>query len=341
MRKAADALDRQALRSMTSVLDPIPWDEPWRDQVMEATRWYEHLDNARLFPEPQNGRIVREHIGPGPSGTQLFDLRGESAYRPTVDNHRVHHARQLANQTWHARLWTHGTSANHTVVALHGWRAGAYWMTETMLPVSSLLAAGFDVVAPVLPLHGPRALGPSGAGILGANVVRTAETLAQAVWDVRATVNEVVTMGAANISVMGISLGGLVAGLWGAIEPRLTALVAVSPAASLGALLWEHATPTERRRAQQRGMDAAWCEAALWRVSPLAYPLACGGGRALVISGDADAITPACHAKRLADHWGAHYVPVLGGHIAQWQRSHIHVTIQKHLAEQPGIVWHS
>ena len=87
---------------------------------------------------------------------------------------------------------------------------------------------GFNVLAPVLPLHGRRGTGGriSGIGMVSLDWVANVHAVTQAVWDVRRCLAWIRERGAPSIALHGISLGGYTAAMVAGLEDDLSCVIA-------------------------------------------------------------------------------------------------------------------
>lgn len=297
---------------------------------------------SRFFPAPEAPAVTLAPAGDGPLGTRAIDLAWPSAYEPFLPAARDLHARVAENRTAHARLWTSGRG-RPTIVLLHGWAGGNHWVTARAFVAPYWLRHGYDVAAFVLPYHGARAPGPSGALFPSPNPLWTNEGFGQAIHDLRALSRFLRDRGASAVGAMGMSLGGYTAALWasvagrppgalpggsasdgGALEHDLGGIdfaVAMIPAVSMAWLMWRHGEGNPMRRAAARaGVTEDLLADAFAVHAPTTRPPRLPGARLAVIAGRGDRITPPEHAEALARHWGVEVGWFPGGHLAQLGR---------------------
>lgn len=308
---------------MAATPSRVPLPDDVRKRVCELT---EHYDaTTELFSPPTIFEPVTELRGRGAT-----DLSFESTFRPTLPSYRDEHQRYAENLICHARRWSVG-AARPTVILIHGWSQGAYWMTERMLERALWQAAGFDVVAMQLPFHGQRApadtvhqagpapLGPrSGQLFPSPHIARTNEAFGQAIWDLRTLANFLRDSGAPSIGVAGVSLGAYTAALWASLDNTLDFVVALAPPVSLADLMQRHGGKSFAwRRAAKAGIDSELLAEAFAVHAPTTRPPAVAAGRRFVVAGRGDAVTPPDHAEALAKHWNTDVTWFAGGHLAQ------------------------
>lgn len=343
--RASAALDRGVVRVMERRMagparrrDAIPADAH-RRLVELAARYRDDTLGApsKFFPAPPAPTVDERAVGEA-FGARVWHLRWASGYRPFLVEHRDDHHRWVANHTAHARLYTMGRD-RPTMVVIHGWGGGAWWLEERAFVVGYWLARGFDVALFQLPFHGERAPDGAGAGprsgalFPSPNVMRTNEAFGQAIWDLRGLAAHLARRGAGPIGAMGMSLGGYTTALWASLEP-LAFAVAMIPAVELSALMWRHGddSPT-RRRAAAAGVSEDLLAEVFAVHAPTTRPCLVPHPARMIVAGAGDRITPPDQAERLRAHWGdcaIHWFP--GGHLAQVGRGDAFRAVRRQLA---------
>ena len=278
---------------------------------------------SAFFPAPAPAQVTRTRTGKGPHDSAVVDLAFPSEYRPFLASYRDEHARHRENLTAHARHWTLGPG-HPTVIILHGWGGGGYWMTSRSFAAEYWLRHGLDVVALQLPYHGQRAGSAlrSGALFLSPHVVRTNEAFGQAIHDLRALAGYLVGAGSPAVGVMGMSLGGYTTALWASLDDSLAFAVAIIPAVSMAELMWRHGEDSpSRRHAIKQGVSVDLLADVFKVHTPTTRPVRLAKERLAIVAGRGDRITPPEQAERLHAHWGGalHWFP--GGHLAQVGRA--------------------
>lgn len=354
LTSATAALDQGVKRAVARRLRPhgrtLPADA--RSRLLAVANRY--TTEALFSQRPGVPQVERVSAGRGPAGSRQWDVAFASEYRAVDPAYRDELLRYRENLTVHARLYTAagcgdaGTNGRPSsqpalpaIITLHGWGAGPYWMSERALDVGGWLDAGFDVAAMQLPLHGrrtPGGRGPSGALVIGANVARTNEVIGQAISDVRALAAYLVNAGAPAVAVIGMSLGGYLSALWARLDDHLRFVVALVPAAELGALLWGGTEDVNfQREALRNGIDRSLLSEALVAHSPLAGPSRLPRHALAVIGATGDRITGPEQAELLAGHWGIAPEWIAGGHLAQTGRTRALTKVRARL-RQAGLL---
>lgn len=187
----------------------------------------------------------------------------------------------------------HGAAMGRPALDLALFRAR--WLHEEL---------GLNVVLPVLPLHGPRALGlPRGTRFPAEDMLDNVHAAAQAVWDVRRVLSWVRAQEPnSRIGLNSISLGGYITSMVASLEDGLTCAILGVPVADLGDLMERHSglAPGDIRL---RGVAEAKLLGRV--VSPLTLtPRVPLEGR-FIYAGLADRLVrPREQVNRLWEHWG-------------------------------------
>jgi hypothetical protein len=191
------------------------------------------------------------------------------------------------------------------LVCLHGYRMG-----HPLIDLSAFHPHwlhrhhGFNLLIPVLPLHGPRRFGRSGDGFLGGDLLDTIHAEAHAMWDIRRMLAWVRAGTDAPIGVYGLSLGGYTTALLASLDDRLACAVAGIPATDFARTFFRHGGPWQERAALHAGLSEAKMVELFRVVSPLALtPKVPHEGRA-IFAGVGDRLVPPDQVRDLWRHWG-------------------------------------
>jgi pimeloyl-ACP methyl ester carboxylesterase len=295
-----------------------------------------------FFPAPDAPAVRVTPIGDGPLGTQVVDLAYPSDYQPFLPDGRDLVLRARENLTAHARWWTSGRG-RPTIVLLHGWGGGFYWVTERTFDLPYWLRHGYDVAAFTLPYHGARAPGSgalrSGALFPSTNPVRTNEAFGQAIYDLRGLAMFLRGRGASAVGAIGMSLGGYTTALWASVAGPgdvggLDFAVAMIPAVDMARLMWRHGEHSaERARAEKAGITEDLLAEAFAVHMPTQRPARVAPQARFVIAGRGDRITPPEQAEALARHWDVEVRWFDGGHLAQVGRGDVIRDVRRELGK--------
>ncbi len=209
-----------------------------------------------------------------------------------------------ANRTAHA--WVVRKNPDRPwLVCLHGYRMG-----QPMIDLSAFHPHwlhrhhDFNLLIPVLPLHGPRSIGRSGDGFIGGDLLDTIHAEAQAMWDLRRLLAWVRKGSDAPIGVYGLSLGGYTTALLASLDDRLACAVAGIPAADFARTFYRHGGPWQERAALHAGLSEAKMAEVLRVVSPLALTPKVPHAHRAIFAGVGDRLVPPDQVRDLWRHWG-------------------------------------
>lgn len=340
--EAAASLDRGVVSLMERRMrggTPRKLDDA-RARLLEVAARYEPAiaEPSLFFPVPERAEITETRAGDGPEHTRVTDLRFASSYTPYFAEYRDEHQGYAENLIAHARRYAIPGVTRPTIVMLHGWGGGAYWLEERAFVVPYWLRQGFDVVLFQLPFHGHRVPAGRARGAMfpSANVVRTNEAWGQAIHDLRALRGWLEDKGAA-VGVMGMSLGGYTTALWASLDDRLAFAVPIIPAVDFADLMWRHGEDSPaRRRAAKAGVSGDLLREAFAVHAPTTRAPKLAHERLMIVAGRGDRITPPDQAERLWKHWNEPAIHwFAGGHLAQVGRADGLRAIRRHLDALP------
>jgi pimeloyl-ACP methyl ester carboxylesterase len=169
-----------------------------------------------------------------------------------------------------------------------------------------LNARGWNAVLMHLPHHYSRVSRGhfNGALALTANLPRNAETLRQAVMEVRQLLEYLRRNGCQDFGMIGTSYGGWVGALVSFLEPGFRFIALLQPIADIEHAIWESpASTTIRKSLLAAGIEPGVSRRHAHLTSPLDGRPACEGNRVLIVGGAYDTITPPSILKRLAQAW--------------------------------------
>jgi len=341
--RASAAIDRGALRFMERSMrrsGPRSLPRDARKRLLQVAEWYGESTPSvaeSFFTSPPTPQVAERQRPARLNADRILDLSFASTYPVFLDHFREQYASYRENATAHARLFSRGT-ARPTVICLHGWGGGAFWLEERSFLVAYLLRIGLDVALFQLPFHADRTPAQarhSGELFPGQHVVRTNEAFGQAIHDLRALAAHLRERGAPHVGVMGMSLGGYTSALWASVDESVAFAFPIVPAVSMSTLMWRHGESSPaRRRAEKAGVTQELLDRAFAVHSPLARPVKLPPERLLIVAGRGDRITPPDQARALWRHWNRppiHWFP--GGHLAQLGRGNAFRAIRGRLTD--------
>lgn len=239
--------------------------------------------------------------------------------------------------TVHARLIEHEDGPRPWLMCVHGYRMGwPYLDFQLFSPGWLHHKLGFNLIMPLLPLHGLRKIGlRSGDGYFDGELLDLLHAEAQAMADLRACLawlrqnREVKKLG-----VYGISLGGLNASLLGCLDSGIDSLIAGIPLVDPALVFSLNAPRRLVRGLAEKSVDMDVIETLLAPVSPLHMPcLVKKEGRA-IIAGSYDRILPLAPIQRLQGHWDCPIQWYQGTHLSIRRERVVRQWLQEIWAEQ-------
>ncbi len=232
----------------------------------------------------------------------------ESSYEPWPEepgrDRWLSHER---NRTAHAWILRHPGEPRPWVLCIHGIRVGSPRGTLAFFRPGYLHhELGLNLLFPVLPIHGPRRIGPvSGDRVLSGDVMDTLHAASQAVWDIRRLIFWLHTHeDTPATGLLGHSLGGYVAALLCCLEDGIDYVVVANPAVDPSHLFWRNALSLATRYLKTAGVTEEKMDALLRVASPLAMRPLVNRERRTIFAGIADRVVPAVEASTLWRHWG-------------------------------------
>lgn len=144
----------------------------------------------------------------------------------------------------------------------------------------------------------------NGALALTANLPRNAETLRQAVMEVRQLLQYLRRNGCPDFGMIGTSYGAWVGALVSFLEREFRFVALLQPIADVEHAIWKSpASAAIRKSLLTAGIEPGVSRRHAHLTSPLDGQPACEGNRVLIIGGIYDTITPPSVLKRLARAW--------------------------------------
>ena len=307
-----ELLDRGILALMSGTSGfwarPRDVDAYVKEEVVRAVELYGEegwLDDPASYhvrpPELRHVEIKRAFGWP-----RHEHLRFESEYEPPAgDPGRERWLDYADNRTAHAFLMRQADESRPWLVTIHG-----YGMGHAIADFQGIRARhlhgtlGMNVVAYVMPLHGPRrTTGTFGSDLFTGGVANIVHGEAQAMWDLRRIFSWIRSRGATKIGVKGLSLGGYTAALMACLEDDLACAIAGIPACDFIDLFRRH-MPRDYGEIPAE-VEAFWSDArrVLSVISPLAMPPRIPRERRFIFAGLVDRLVPPAVVRELWEHW--------------------------------------
>jgi len=218
--------------------------------------------------------------------------------------------------------WRHHEPGHPVMLCVHGYGGGNLWVESLAFDAARFYWAGVDVAIYVMPYHGARASGRSGAAFFDLDLVRTNEAFARGIYEIRALVRHLRDEGTGPVGAFGMSLGAYTVALLASIERRLAFAVAMIPIVSFADRWWGEG---DRDPWVAMAIEHGWTLEAVRDVlrvhEPLSRRALVPRSRRLVIGARGDAICTPAQAEALWRHWERpriHWYP--GGHLLQLRR---------------------
>jgi len=267
--------------------------------------WIEKPELYHSAPPPLEKPEIRAARS---RGVDFEHLRFESGYEPHPDEPgRARWLGYAPCRTAHA--WVKRAPSSDAdrawLICLHGYQMGTPLVDfGAFRPEWLHHRLGFNLILPVLPMHGPRRIRRmSGDGFLAGDLLDTVHALAQTAWDLRRVVSWLRAQGVTQIGVYGLSLGGYSTALLASLEDGLACAIPGIPATDFARLSWKHGPPDSLRRAEEAGVGIGETLDLKKVVSPLALRPRVPHARRYLFGGSADQLVPPDLVRDLWLHW--------------------------------------
>ncbi|HVT35829.1 MAG TPA: prolyl oligopeptidase family serine peptidase [Nevskiaceae bacterium] len=217
------------------------------------------------------------------------------------------------------RILRHEGPPRPWIFCIHGYRMGEAWMDFGLFPPQVLHEKlGLNVIQPVLPLHGPRRIGPkSGDHFLDWDLLDLVYAEGQTLWDLRRTLAWLRAQEPdARVGVLGYSLGGYNASLLAAYEKQLDFVIAGIPVTDFSTALWRFIPTQHREFLESHGLTSKRYRDLLRVVSPLQVKPLLDKERLLIYAATGDRIVPPWHPLQLGKHWDVPITWYQGSHLS-------------------------
>ena len=281
-----------------------------RSELADARSLYAERDwltdpaSYHRTPPPLDDGVTIRAASAG--DTDFWHVRFPSEFEPWPDEPgRDRWMDYRPVRTAHAWMLLHSDQPRPWVVAVNGYRSGEPEMDMWMLNAHRLHRRwGLNVIAVVLPLHGPRAIGMSGSRVIHAGAMNTVFTVAQGAWDIRRVLSWVRDRHEApGTAISGISLGGYMAAMTAALDDDLAAVIAGVPESDLARGTRRQVEPLLPPFYEQWGLSWEPYQQILSVVSPLSLPCLVPAERRYIFAGLLDRWVRPGNVKTLWEHW--------------------------------------
>lgn len=272
--------------------------------VMEKYGW---LDNPATFHIPPEEPAAIELVEKTALGRQYQVLRFPSQYQPHEELPGAKSWMQYeSTHTVRARLFEHKEEGRPWLMCIHGYRMGWTYMDFQLFSPGWLHhKLGFNLIMPLLPLHGHRKEGfRSGDGFFEGDLLNLIHAEGQAQSDLRACIQWLHKQrSASRIGVYGISLGGLNASLLSSLETGIDSVIAGIPLVSPSRVFELNAPRRLVKLFEKRGVSTDTIEKLLKPISPLEMRNPLPRSAKAIVAGSYDRIVPLEPILDLHTHW--------------------------------------
>lgn len=273
-------------------------------EVLRRHGWLAEPAGYHLAPPPPaDPRTEQRRFG----RVRFEELTFSSGFEPTPDMPGAERWRSMAaNRQAHAYVMRHRRALDRPwLIHIHGFSMG---MPSDLAAFRSLhwhRDEGFNVLHPVLPLHGPRRTGKrSGDAFITLDYLNNVHGIAQAVWDVRRCIAWARQQGATSIVVHGVSLGAYTTALLSGLEADLDGVIAGVPSVDLATVMRQHVPARAQATVAAHGLFGELADEVHSVVSPLAFEPLVELDRRFIYAGVADRMAKPEAAQQLWKHWG-------------------------------------
>jgi pimeloyl-ACP methyl ester carboxylesterase len=292
-------LDRETYLRQLAFYDPDAWD-PVRKPF------------CYLPDEPPVTEVIEsETFGPGRRDLIRYPSRYVPRNPEVVDRFN----RRQENLSGYLHLWNHDDSADRPLVLIiHGLMMGGPAKARRMFKIDRLFGLGLDIALYTLPGHWRRSDIPLFQRLLDpADLPLTVEQLAQNVHDLHSAMLLLRQSGYENIGMIGASMGGFTAALYGTqVTGGPDFMFLVVPAVSMerylapGRFRFRFQVDSEIIFANRRAQELC---------SPLYLEPRYDVERIRVVAHAGDRLCEAKDTRRWVNTWGIEdYIEVMGGH---------------------------
>lgn len=199
-----------------------------------------------------------------------------------------------ANNTVHCEYFAPVGSGSHPGVVVLHILGGDFELSRTMC--RSLAISGTGALFVKMPYYGPRRVDNPKRRMISAQPTQTVEGMTQAVLDIRRAATWLASreeIDSERLGITGISLGGIVGALAGAVEPKFKSVCLILAGGDLGKIVLESEELAKHRR-NWKGPELSLDEirAMMRPVDPLTYAERLANKSVLMMNGSKDRVIP-------------------------------------------------
>ncbi len=207
-------------------------------------------------------------------------------------------------KTCHAWMLRHDDGPRPWLIAVNGYRTGSPYVDIPFFRAEQIhRKLGINVILPVTPLHGPRAVG-SASRVLHRGALNTVYTLTHGAWDIRRLARHLRSeFDAPSVGLSGISLGGCLVSLVAALEPDLAGVIGGVPESDIARAMRRQFDPLLPPFYEQWGLSWEPLEQVMRVVSPLSMPCQVPHDRRYIYAGLLDRWVRPSNVRTLWSHW--------------------------------------
>lgn len=287
-------------------------------ELIERKGWHKDGTKYHVAPPPFSQPLRSSARCLGFDYTRLSIASEFEAYGALPGSSRYMSYQKTANA--HAWMLEHPGAPRPWILAIHGYRMGFPLLDMGLYsPRWFYERLGYNLLIPVLPLHGPRRIGwQSGDGYFDGEILDLLHAQTQALWDLRRWLGWLrEEKQAPATAAMGISLGGFNTALLSNYDSKLACAIAGVPLADPAKILWRHVPSLYRDWLDARGAGEAEVRRVLAPIAPLSMKRKVKN--AVIFGASGDRIVPPDQIRCLQDHWSdAETIWCPGGHLTFW-----------------------
>ncbi len=326
--RLAYLFDRAVMDSLMPLKYGLGYDFPARQVSLVDPAFYMNSEfvsePASFYRGPDGIPDVQSAMLEETLKERTWALSFKSSYQPLNPAFGPQYDSYFENHTAYARLHEAKNRKNAPVIInLHGWTNKSFQDAERSQKGDAFADAGIDIITWAQPYHMQRTPGEclfSGEYYLSGDIPRTAEAVAQNVYDLRSLISWLIEQGHETIGIIGRSLGGYMALMMAATEPRLDFVIALMPLGNLPRMLYQGKgglTAVIRKGFSAAGVSYQDVCRAWAPISPHSLKPVIPKERVLIAAGLGDAYVPRDSTLEVWEAWDhPNIVWYPGGHLS-------------------------